>query len=227
MNTKIDRLNLNLVTKLGGYSSLPKSYSNSVCCRWFRKCTLIENGIDFDESMKYAEDTLLLARFSSVCKSILLIDIPVYYYYYYQRSGSAMKEVDIVQHALSMIKLAKVYKTESIHASEEVAKRMSNAYIRAMQAFCRDLCLYCSDKNSVRDIMHLLKSISFYPYGVDKGNFRIDKRQSIKNDIMNWMFGLLSIEPYFWLCWRACSIIRTRGKTFIFNIDDFVPVFDK
>ena len=125
-----------------------------------------------------------------------------------------------------MIKLAKFYKTESGHASEKVAKRMSNAYIRAMQAFCRDLCLYCSDKNSVRDVMHLLKSKSFYPYGVDKGNFRIDKRQSLKNDIMNWVFGLLSIEPYFWLCWIACSIIRKRGKTFIFNIDDFVPTFD-
>lgn len=112
---------------------------------------MIGNRIDFDESLKYSEDTLLLARFRLVCKSVLLIEIPLYYYY--QRNGSAMQDVDAVQHALSMLKLAKFYKTESRHASEEAGKRMSNAYIRAMQAFCRDLCLYCNDKNTVKDIM--------------------------------------------------------------------------
>ena len=191
-----------------GGGVIAKSYSNSVCCRWFKKCTLIRTGIYFDVSLKYAEDTLLLVRFRTVCKSVLLIDIPLYYYY--QRNGSAMQDIDAAQHALCMLKLAEVYKTESRHVSEEVRNRMSNAYIRAMQAFCRDLCLYCSDKNTVKDIMYLLKSKSFYPYGIDRGNFKIDKRQSTKNDIMNWMFGLLSIEPYFWLCWRTCSIIRIR-----------------
>lgn len=205
----------------GGYSVLDKSYSNSVCYRWFKRTKLILNHITFDETMKYAEDTLFLARFRPICDSTLLVRTHIYYYY--QRRNSSMHDIDVIQHTICMLKLAKIYKSNFFH-SEEIKKRLDNAYIRTMQAFCADLCLYCSNKSIIKEILQLLKINGYYPFGIDKGNFRIDKRQSRKSDLMNWVFGLLSVEPYFWICWKACSLIRKRSTEARFEIDDFAEI---
>ena len=35
---------------------------------------------------------------------------------------------------------------------------------------------------------------------------KIDKKQSRKNDLMNWLFSLLSFKLYFCFCWIICAI---------------------
>ena len=119
-----------------------------------------------------------------------------------------MHKIDAASHAYSMLRLAIEYKKNQLNLSDSKIKdRMAFAYIRAMQAFCRDLCLYFNNKNSVRKILVILKERKLYPFGIDWSNFRIDKKQSLKNDILNWMFALISIEPIFWIQWFLCGIL--------------------
>ena len=204
-NKTIDIINDAKLVK-GAYETTKKSYSNSVCCRWFKKEILTDNGFLFDEDMKYAEDTLFLSNIKLKCRNMLVIEDICYYYL--QRQTSAMHKTDAASHAYSMLRLAIEYKKNQQNLSDtQSRKKMKFAYTRAMQAFCRDLCLYCNDKNSVRKILALLKEKRLYPFGIDWGNFRIDKKQSLKNDILNWMFALMSIEPIFWIQWFLCGVL--------------------
>ena len=188
----------------GAYETTKNSYSNSVCCRWFKKEILTENGFLFDEDMKYAEDTLFLSNIKLKCKNVLIIEDICYYYF--KRQTSSMHKIDAASHAYSMLRLAIEYKKNQQNLSDsQIKDRMAFAYTRAMQAFCRDLCLYCNDKNSVLEILEILKDRKLYPFGIDWSNFRIDRKQSLKNDILNWMFALMSIEPIFWVQWFLCG----------------------
>lgn len=196
----------------GGYETTKTSYSNSVCCRWFSTELIRNHGFLFEEDMKYAEDTLFLAQFKMKCKNQLIIEDACYYYY--QRPTSAMHGINANEHVFCMLRLAIEYRSMLIHSSDsQVKSRMQHAYTRAMQALCRDLCLYCNNKQTVREILKLLKERKLYPFGIDWGNFRIDRKQSLKNDILNWMFALISIEPIFWLQYLICGKLFSSKRT--------------
>lgn len=196
----------------GGYETTKTSYSNSVCCRWFSTELIKDNGFLFEEDMKYAEDTLFLAKAKMKCKNQLVIEDALYYYF--QRSASAMHGINANEHVFCMLRLAIEYRSMQMYSSEsKVRNRMQHAYTRAMQALCRDLCLYCDDRKTVREILKLLKERRLYPFGIDWSNFRIDRKQSLKNDILNWMFALISIEPIFWLQYLICGKLFSSKRT--------------
>lgn len=196
----------------GGYETTKTSYSNSVCCRWFSTELIKDNGFLFEEDMKYAEDTLFLAKAKMKCKNQLVIEDALYYYF--QRSASAMHGINANEHVFCMLRLAIEYRSMQMYSPEsKVRNRMQHAYTRAMQALCRDLCLYCDDRKTVREILKLLKERRLYPFGIDWSNFRIDRKQSLKNDILNWMFALISIEPIFWLQFLICGKLFSSKRT--------------
>ena len=209
---------------VGGYETTKKSYSGSVWCRWFSKKMIIDNGFLFDEDMKYSEDTLFLSRVKSKCRNQLIIEDTLYYYY--QRQTSALHKINASNHAYCMLRLAIEYKSNQENISDSKAKdRMAFAYTRAMQAFCRDLCLYCNDKKSVREILEIIKDRKLYPFGIDWSNFRIDRKQSLKNDILNWMFALISIEPIFWMQWFFCGkLFKNMRKNQKFDVSVFAAL---
>lgn len=207
---------------------LKNQYANSVWFRWFKRKFIIENSLYFDTTMKYGEDTLFIAKYRMCCKELLVINKPIVYYYF-QNSNSAMGKLNASEHCKCMLKLAVAYKQMSETCDDDDRHRLSNAHIRAMQACCRDLCLYCNDYNFVKNIIKLLKLNKLYPFGIDYGNFRIDLKQSRKNDILNWMFGLISIEPYFWLCWHMCHkfITKKNPSTNAFELSDFQNIIGR
>ena len=200
-----------------GYATMKNSYSNCVCAHWVKTSIIRINHIQFDEDMKYAEDTIFLARFRPLCSKKLILNLPLYYYF--QRNESAMNRIDASQHCYCMLRLAYEYKNLSERTDNETIKiKMHNAYIRAMQAACRDLCIYCPNRKHVQSFIKMLKGKKLYPYGIDWKQFRRDPKQSLKNDLMNWLFGLLSYEVYFWLCWHLCGILFYKKRTSSFNI---------
>lgn len=202
----------------GGYATLRQQYSNGPCFYWFKKSILIKEGIFFREDMKYAEDTLFLAEYRTKCNEVAVCEETIYFYY--QRNGSAMHKIDALEHHMCMYKLAVAYYNFALKAdNKRIHSSMKNAKIRAMQACLRDLCLYCSNKQYVKAFIKKIKSENLYPYGVDWGNYRIDRRQSIKNDILNWIFGMLTVEIYFWCCWYFFEIFRRRTISQKFDIN--------
>lgn len=210
----------------GGYGTSKKSYSGSVWCRWFSKKMISDNGFLFDEDMRYSEDTLFLSRVKLICRNQILIEDICYYYY--QRQTSALHKINAAYHAYCMLRLAIEYKKNQEYLSDSHSKvRMAFAYTRAMQAFCRDLCLYCNDKKLVGEILAILKERKLYPFGIDWCNFRIDKKQSLKNDILNWMFALISIEPIFWIQWFLCGkLFKNMRKNQKFDVHVFAVLLD-
>ncbi len=210
---------------LGQYGDFKGSYSSSSCCRWIRRDIICENSIFFDERMKYSEDTLFLAKFYTLCRTTVAFAAPIYHYF--QRAESAMNKIDAVAHCYCMLKLGATYRQMHLSAEDElVRKKTKNAYVRSMQNCCRDLCLYCGDRRFVRAFLKRLKKNGLYPFGVDKGQFKRDKKQSLKCDLMNWLFGLLSFRPYFWLCWGFCGIAFRSKRTHVFGMDAFADVLD-
>ncbi len=206
INEKIDRDNCECVVSKDSELTPKKSYSNAVWCRWYKTEILHSNNLCFKIGMKYAEDTLFLTKYKLYCDTTLVIEAPMYYYF--QRLGSAMKNIDIVEHSRCMLILNREYKRIiEKYSDTEVKKRMRNGFIRTMQVFCRNLCMYCGSYKKTKKVLSLLKKKKLYPFGIDKGNFRIDSKQSLKNDVLNWFFALLSFEPYFWLNWFICRII--------------------
>ena len=203
-----------------GCADFEDTYTVGVCFRWFRKSCIDINNLFFDEKMKYAEDILFFAYFKCVCSKTLLIDENIYYYF--QRETSAMHHLDAATHCINMFKLAKVYNAmEKTAQKSSDKKKMKISTIRAMQAACRDLCMYFSDFKTVRFVLKKIKKSGMYPYGVDWKQFKRDKRQSFKNDLLNWLFGFLSFEPYFWLCWFLCAIPFRSTRNSNYNINDF------
>lgn len=196
----------------GGYETTKTSYSSSVWCRWFSTELIRNHGFLFEEDMKYSEDTLFLAKVKMKCVNQLIIEDVCYYYY--QRPTSAMHGINANEHVFCMLRLAMEYRSMQMHSSDsKIKKRMQHAFTRAMQALCRDLCLYCDDRKTVREILKLLKERKLYPFGIDWSNFRIDRKQSLKNDVLNWMFALISIEPIFWLQYLICGKLFSGKRT--------------
>ncbi|MBR2335327.1 MAG: glycosyltransferase family 2 protein [Clostridia bacterium] len=210
---------------LGQYGDFKNNYSSSSCCRWIKKDIILHNSMFFDEKMKYSEDTLFLARFYTLCKTTVAFNAPIYYYF--QRSQSAMNNVNAVAHCYCMLKLCSEYEKMNVSAKDElVKKKTKNAYIRSMQNCCRDLCIYCNDFSFVKVFMKILKKNRRYPFGIDSKQFKRDKKQSFKNDLMNWFFGLLSFEPYFWICWFLCGIAFKSKRTQKFSLEAFNDVLN-
>lgn len=217
-NETLEENGLKIRYTRGGYTKLDKQYSNGIYFYWFRRNLLIKENIYFHEDMKYAEDTLFLAEYRTKCKDVAVCEAIIYFYY--QRSDSAMNKIDAVQHHICMYKLAGAYHHLLLAANtEQIYSTMKNAKIRAMQACLSDLCLYCSNKQYVKAFIKKIKNEKLYPFGIDWGNYRIDRRQSIKNDILNWIFGMLSVEIYFWCCWYFFKSFRRRTISQKFDIN--------
>lgn len=193
------------------------SYGNSVCTKWYKTNILQGENLQFNTGMKYSEDTLFLTKYRLYCSSTLVIEATLYYYF--QRPGSAMSKLNVTEHSRCLLVLYKEYKKIIDEFSDlEIKSRMKNGCIRSMQVFCRNICMYCGDRKKAKSLLSLLKKHKLYPFGVDKGNFRRDRKQPLQSDMLNWFFGLLSFEPYFWVCWLLSRIIFKSKTTNDFDI---------
>ena len=147
-------------------------------------------------------------------------------YYYLQRQESVSHAVNAPLHNACMYKLAKEYRQLSIESFENntlaIQKRFKNAQLRAMQSLMSGLCLSCDDKEFIKTLIKRLKKEKLYPYGIDWKQFKRDKKQSLKADMMNWVFGFLSIKPYFWICYFSLSPIRKKKQSHTpFKLQDY------
>jgi glycosyltransferase involved in cell wall biosynthesis len=194
------------------------SFYNSlfVFCRWFKTVIVKENALFFDETLKYSEDFLYTIKFNSFCKKIISTQTPIYFYF--QRQNSATHTPDVIKQCEALLTMAVTYKKLQ---KKLPGPAMRIKYIRSMQVFCQYLCCYCSQKSVVRAILKQLKYAGLYPYGVDFKQFRRDKRQSVKSDLLNWLFGFLSWKPYFWFCWLLCSFLFKSKRTITFDVAHF------
>lgn len=63
------------------FTKFPKySYGNSPFTYWFKKSIIAEERIEFDDSMKYAEDTKFIFEYKMSCKKGVMLDLVCYYY---------------------------------------------------------------------------------------------------------------------------------------------------
>lgn len=208
----------------GGYETLKDSYVTGSGFYWFSKKIIDDNGIHFRPDVYYSDDTLFMAKYKPHVRRMAVTDAPIYYYF--QRDDSVSHAVKNGLHCSCMYKLAKEYRELGKGELDtcydrNFVKRMKNAQTRAMQACISDLCLYCDDKEIVKDILKKAKNEKLYPFGVVIKQFRIDRKQSRKLDLMNWVFGFISFEPYFWLLYFLMKPIRARKKTNDFNLGNF------
>ena len=98
---------------------------------------------------------------------------------------------------------------------------MRNARLRAMQACVRSLIMFCKDKQFFKTFLARSKQEGLYPFGVSWKQLRIDKRQSRKNDLLNWVFAFVSFEPYAWLVWYLWTPLRNKHGIETFDMEDF------
>lgn len=172
----------------------------------------MDGHILFDERMVYAEDTMFSFLFGLICKGTLVLEACLYFYF--QNPNSVMHSFNAVKHSWSMLRLAKEYKRYYENLSDETIK---GNYIRAVQNFCRDLCFYCNDISDCRKILKKLKDNKYYPFGIYWKQYIIDKKLSALNNLLNWCFGLVSIEPVFWFCWYLCELLLKKNKKYKFD----------
>ena len=217
INQKIDFDSCESVFSKDKNASSQNSYGNSVCTKWYKTDILKDNDLCFKCGMKYGEDTLFLTQYRLYCQSSLVLNAQLYYYF--QRPGSAMNSLNITEHSRCMIILNREYKKILDQTTDaNTIERMRNGRIRSMQVFCRNICMYCGDRKKAKDLLSLVKKHKLYPFGIDKGNFRRDRKQSLQSDVLNWFFALLSFEPYFWICWLLCRVIFKSKTTNDFDV---------
>lgn len=208
----------------GGYRVFDSHYTTGSGFYWFRKEILDRYHIRFRPDVYYSDDTLFIAKFKARCRRMVMTEAPVYYYL--QRADSVSHKVNYSRHCGCMYKLAKEYAslkdmTFENYDGSDTNVRMHNAQIRAMQACIRSLLMFCKDRKFLKAFLKRAKAENLYPFGVDWKQFRIDKRQSRKNDLLNWIFALISFEPYLWLVWLLWMPIRNKKGIATYNIQDF------
>lgn len=208
----------------GGYATAKDHYVTGSGFFWFSKRIIDENNISFRPDVYYSDDTLFMAKFKPHVERMCITNALIYYYF--QRSDSVSHAVKAGLHCSCMYKLAKEYRELSKrkyenYGGEDVVKKLKRAQRRAMQACIRDLCFYCNDKEFVKSFLCRAKGEKLYPFGIDFKRFRIDRKQNLKSDMMNWVFGLTSFRPYFWVCWYLMRPIRKKSGQDKFNEEDF------
>lgn len=206
-----------------GYATFANRYATGSGFHWFRKKLMDQYNIFFRPDVYYSDDTLFMAKFRARVNKMAITEAPIYYYL--QRQESVSHAVNYAVHCSCMYKIAKEYRKlreETFENNNElVKKRFRRAKIRAMQAFARDLCLSCNDKQFVKTIIKKAKKEKLYPFGVDWQQFRRDHKQNLKLDVMNWVFGFTSFEPYFWFLYCIFAGKRKKDGKLNYNINDF------
>ncbi|MBQ2893204.1 MAG: glycosyltransferase, partial [Oscillospiraceae bacterium] len=208
----------------GGYRVFDSHYTTGSGFYWFRKDILDQYNIRFRPDVYYSDDTLFIAKFKARCRKMALTEAPVYYYF--QRADSVSHKVNYSRHCGCMYKLAKEYTalkqmTFENYDGTDTNARMATAALRAMQSCVRSMLMFCQDRKFLKAFLKRAKAEKLYPYGVDWKQFRIDKRQSRKNDLLNWIFGLTSFEPYLWLVWCLWTPMRKKAGVTTYNMEDF------
>lgn len=209
----------------GGYKCFDSHYTTGSGFFWFRKKVLDDYNIRFRADVYYSDDTLFIAKFKARCKRMVITEAPIYYYF--QRSDSVSHAVNYSRHCGCMYKLAKEYsaleKQEfDVPEGSMVNQRMKNAKIRAMQACLRSIIMFCKDKEILNWFLRHAKEENLYPYGVDWKQLRIDRKQSRKNDLLNWIFAFLSFKPYLWIIWLIFTPVRKKKGLQTFDKNDFI-----
>lgn len=212
----------------GGYQNFASHYTTGSGFYWFSKEILDRYNIRFRPDVYYSDDTLFIAKFKARCRRMVITEAPVYYYF--QRADSVSHHVNYSKHCGCMYKLAKEYtalKTQKFenYDGTDTNARMENAAVRAMQACIRSLLMFCRDKAFLKKLLKRAKTEGLYPFGVDWKQLRIDKRQSRKNDILNWLFAFVSFEPYLWLVWYLWAPIRKKSGVDTYDAADFEDNF--
>ncbi len=207
------------------YHSFSSHYTTGSGFYWFKKQILDDYNIKYRPDIYYSDDTLFICKFKLRSNSMVITDAPIYYYY--QREDSVSHAVRYSCHCGCMYKLAKEYEqlADEFSYDESKSKRLNKAKTRAMQACFRNIVLFCKDKEFLKSFLKRTKLEGLYPYGIDWEQFRVDKKQSRKSDLLNWISGLLSFEPYLWLVWLICSSMRKKEGVETFDINDFNDEF--
>ncbi len=208
----------------GGYKVFDSHYTTGSGFFWFSKKILDKYNIKFRPDVYYSDDTLFISKFRARCQRMVITEAPIYYYF--QRSDSVSHAVNYSRHCGCMYKLAKEYSVLEnqkfdVPDGPLVNKKMKNAKVRSMQACLRSIVMFCKDKSFFKWFLKTAKEEGLYPYGVDWKQLKIDKKQSRKNDFLNWIFAFLSFRPYLWLVWFAFLPVRKRKGLPTFDINDF------
>ena len=204
-----------------GYVNLESCYAAGVCFYWMKKSILDTKNILFNKRLKYAEDALFINQLKAYSVNVIATEAPIYFYF--QRSSSAMHKIDHQIHCSNMFLLSMQY--QQLLSKDDLntfaRTKTEKNKIRAFQHCLTELCLYCKDKKTVKQILLIAKKEGILPCKIDWGNFRINKKQSRQSDLMNWAFGCVVKIPYFWLCWFVCGIVFKKKRTAKFDLEYF------
>lgn len=211
----------NVRKSINGYINLESCYAAGVCFYWMKKSIIDAQNIFFNKRMKYGEDALFINQLKVYSINVIASEAPIYVYF--QRASSAMHKIDHQIHCGNMFLMSMQYQQllgkENLNSFAR--KKTEKNKIRALQHCLTELCLYCSDRKIVKQIILIAKKEEILPCKVDWGNFRINRKQSRQSDLMNWIFGGVVKIPYFWLCWFICGIIFKKKRVVKFDLIHF------
>ncbi|MBO5339801.1 MAG: glycosyltransferase family 2 protein [Oscillospiraceae bacterium] len=179
-----------------------KNYSCFVWAHWVLREKLVREKIEFDPTMKYAEDTCFVFQYKFSCTKGAVFDYPVYYYR--QRAGSAYHNLDGRAHAYCMERLAQVY-DECLDRveSDAMRERLLVARSRAVRASLFDHCFYVRDYAQAKEALTKMQDKGWYPYKVRMGIYS----KSLKGIIINVINECLR---YKWFYLLVCKVKSKR-----------------
>lgn len=181
-----------------------RAYANGPVYYFFKKEIIVSNGIFFDETMKYGEDTKFVFEYKFCCRKAVLVDEIVYFYR--QNPQSAMGNLNAVAHAKCMWKLAELY-NEYINRTEdkELKQRFEVARCRSVRAMLFDNCIYIRDYNEAKRAFANAKEKGWIPFDVKLGVYS----KSFKGILINLFNELLEIR---WIYLLLCRIFAKKRK---------------
>ena len=195
--------------KLGYFDS---GVGNSACLCVLGRRFLCDNGIRFDERLRYAEDTYFCFLIEINRRRQSYADIDAYYYR--MRSGSAMKGGErkrAAAHFDSMVRMHELY-TEALADTEKGYDDETLLKLRVKKNHAAENAVFdilCLDKREFKSRLGLLKEKNIYPHRFRKENLKLKLYPSKKQKLIALLRFPLPIEPYT----RAlAAIIRRHGS---------------
>ena len=164
-----------------------------------------EEGIRFDETMKYSED-ILFSFNVGLHRSKIGIIIKNELYIWRQRQGSAthsQKDEDFCKHIYDSIKLIKAYN----QACNDTKDKQKKKFIRRLQYLETETVLRLTIKSSLnpKEVLQNLKDEGLYPYPLQWK--KILKVRGLKGKIAHFCFMFLKFE------WIYLLVCKTHKKT--------------
>lgn len=173
----------------------------AVWAYWYKRHIIIDNGLRFNQEMKYLEDSCFALEYMQFCDREMILQAKVYAYY--QRPDSAMHTMDHQKRALCMKQLIEACSRCAEHTEDRDKQRQYHTKrLGYVMMLLLDVFVYSQDYDSVKREIEELVEKGCYPYKRSeyvRGNGRTKKEKAAT-------FLYKNVFPYKWLYLVACRI---------------------